>query len=178
MNLIKRIAKGFLAVLASIIFIIWTFTFGASYHDGPVAILPGSAFTSGEFVSGHPDWSFVRNMQEVEFQTMNPVSSRTSYVMVHNNRIFIPSGYMTTWWGKIWKQWPKQVLEDDRAILRIDGKIYNRTMARITDDPVLEGVMKELARKYGGAFEATPETMMHSVDSGYMWIFELKPRSS
>jgi hypothetical protein len=37
--------------------------------------------------------------------------------------------------------------------------------------------MAELARKYGGAFETTPEMMMEVVESDYLWVFELAPRA-
>ena len=175
--MIMKIAKILLKIVGVIAFVIWAVIFFASFQDGPMEIAPGGAFTSGELVSGEPDWSFAKDLNSVEFQTMNPVSSRTTFIMIHDNRVFIPSGYMTTWWGKIWKQWPYQVMEDDRAILRIDEKLYNRKLVRITDDPALPGVMAELARKYGGAFETTPEMMMEVVESDYLWIFELAPRT-
>ena len=175
--MIMKIAKILLKIVGVIAFVIWAVIFFASFQDGPMEIAPGGAFTSGQLVSGEPDWSFAKDLYSVEFQTMNPVSSRTTFIMIHDNRVFIPSGYMTTWWGKIWKQWPYQVMEDGRAILRIDGKLYNRNLVRITDDPALPGVMAELARKYGGAFETTPEMMMEVVESDYLWIFELAPRT-
>ena len=175
--MIMKIAKILLKIVGVIAFVIWALIFVASFQDGPMEIAPGGAFTSGQLVSGEPDWSFAKDLYSVEFQTMNPVSSRTTFIMIHDNRVFIPSGYMTTWWGKIWKQWPYQVMEDGRAILRIDGKLYNRNLVRITDDPALPGVMTELARKYGGAFETTPDMMMEVVESDYLWIFELAPRT-
>lgn len=187
MAMLKKISLNILKALGVFIFVVWTYIFIASFHDGPLNtgifffdVAPGGAFTSGELVSEEPDWSFAKDIPVVQFQIFDPVSSRTTFIMVHDNRIFIPTGYMTTWWGKIWKQWPKRALADGRAILRIDGKIYNRSMVRVTDDPVLDGVMGELARKYGGGGSDNPEAqkMMREVlDSGYMWIFELKPRA-
>ncbi len=79
---------------------------------------------------------------------------------------------MTTWWGKIWKQWPIQAEKDGRAILRVDGKLYNRQLVRITEGPEIEPVLSELSRKYGGG-QNIPKS---AVDSGYLWIFELTPR--
>ena len=92
--------------------------------------------------------------------------------MVHDNRLFIPSGYMTTWWGKLWKHWPAQAEKDGRAILRVDGMLYERQLVRITSDPALEPVLAELSRKYSGGQPVGQE----AVDSGYLWIFELVPR--
>ena len=79
---------------------------------------------------------------------------------------------MTTWWGKIWKQWPLQAEQDGRAILRVDGKLYDRQLVRLKDGPEVEPVMAELGRKYSAA-GGFPDDVF---DSGYLWIFELKPR--
>ncbi len=39
---------------------------GARFADGPIAIIAGGPFTSGELITGpEPDWSFVRDLQEV-----------------------------------------------------------------------------------------------------------------
>ena len=177
MSIAKRIGKTLLKILGTLALALWTFLFVASFQDGPIEIAPGGAFTSGQLITDEPDWSFAKDLSNVEFQTMNPISSRTTFIMIHDNRVFIPSGYMTTWWGKIWKQWPYQVIKDPRAILRIDGKLYKRELVRITDDLVLPSVMAELSRKYGGTFEPTPEMMKETLESDYLWIFELAPRA-
>ena len=50
---------------------------GARFSDGPIAIVAGGPFTSGELVSGpEPDWSFVRDVREVEFQLLEPPRAR------------------------------------------------------------------------------------------------------
>ncbi len=73
--------------------------------------------------------------------------------------------------GKLWKQWPAQALKDDRAVIRIDGKRYERKLVRILDDrPVLEGIASEVNRKYGAALHADMAA------SGDAWFFALPPR--
>ena len=81
---------------------------------------------------------------------------------------------MTTWWGKLWKQWPLQAERDGRAILRIDGKLYDRQLVRVMGGPEVAPVMSEISRKYlaGAAFPSD------AFDSGYLWIFELLPRGT
>ena len=120
--MLVKVLKTFLKSIGVVALALWTFTFLVSFSDGPTEIFPGGAFTSGELVKGEPDRSFAKNLSSVGFQTMNPVSSRTTFILIQDNRVFIPSGYMTTWWEKIWKQWPYQIEKDRRAILRIDGK--------------------------------------------------------
>jgi len=146
----------------------------ARFSDGPLEIMAGGAFTSGELITQEPDWSFVKDYVTVEFQLLEPEASRTTWIAVHEGRVFIPSGYMTTWWGKLWKQWPSQAEQDGRAILRVDGKLYERQLVRVMDGPDIDPVMAELARKYG---DGQPFPRI-AFDSGYLWIFQLTPRQS
>ena len=148
---------------------------GARFADGPVAIIAGGPFTSGELVSGaEPDWSFVSDIQEVEFQLVDPARSRTTWILEHDGKAYIPSGYMTTWWGKIWKRWPLEVEEDDRAILRIDDRLYERSLRRVQAGPMLRPLLSQLGEKYLGGNPPPVE----AVSSGYLWLFELAPRGS
>jgi hypothetical protein len=159
-------------LVALIVLVIGGTLIAARFSDGPMEIIAGGPFTSGTPVTEEPDWSFVKDYNTVEFQLLDPPASRTTWIAEHNGRIFIPSGYMTTWWGKIWKQWPIQAEKDGRAILRIDGKLYDRRLVRITEGPEIEPILAELGRKYTGGSPIPRE----AVDSGYMWIFELVPR--
>ena len=146
----------------------------ARFADGPLEIIAGGPFTTGEVATVEPDWGFAKDYATVEFQLLDPEASRTTWIAVHDGRVFIPSGYMTTWWGKIWKQWPLQAEQDGRAILRVDGKLYDSQLVRVMGGPEVEPVMAELGRKYaaGAAFPRD------AFDSGYLWIFELVPRGS
>jgi hypothetical protein len=171
MKSILRIALGLLGSLVLLIVIV---LIGARFADGPIAIIAGGPFTSGELVTGpEPDWSFVRDIQEVEFQLVDPPRSRTTWILDHEGRIYIPCGYMTTTWGRIWKQWPIEALEDGRAILRIGDKLYERELVRIEEGPLLAPLTAELSRKYVSGADIGPE----AVTSGYLWLFELAPRS-
>ena len=101
---------------------------------GPFEIVSAGAFRSGELhVGPEPDWSFLRDRQTVEFQLLDPARSRTTWILMHDGRIFIVSGYMNTWYGKLWKHWPAQAEADGRAILRVDGRLYERRMVRILE---------------------------------------------
>jgi hypothetical protein len=171
MKTLLRIALGLLGSLVLLIVIV---LIGARFADGPIAIIAGGPFTSGELISGpEPDWSFVHDIREVEFQLVDPARSRTTWILEHEGKIYIPCGYMTTAWGKIWKQWPIEALADGRSILRIGDKLYERELVRIEEGPLLEPLTAELSRKYLGGAEIGPV----AVTSGYLWLFELARRS-
>ncbi len=170
-SLIRWLGGALIAVL---------FAFGgllvlARLSDGPLAIIAGGAFTTGQTVTEHvADWSFVHDIQEVEFQLLDPARSRTTWIIEYEGKAYIPSGYMTTWWGKLWKKWPFEAERDGRILLRIDGKIYERQLVRIDSGPLLAPLTAELGRKYAGGENAIP---VDAVTSGYLWLFELAPRS-
>ena len=145
---------------------------GARFGDGPMGLLPGGPLEAGELVAGaEPDWTFARNIGEMEFQLVEPPQSRTIWLQVYDKKLYVVSGYMNSAVGKLWKQWPAQALKDDRAVIRIDGKRYERKLVRILDDrPVLEGIASEVNRKYGAALHADMAA------SGDAWFFALPPR--
>jgi hypothetical protein len=144
------------------------------FFDGPTGMVAGGPFRSGDFHLGpDPDWRFVNDLQTVEFQLLKPPRSRTTWILEHDGRLFIPSGYMNSGFGRLWKQWPPEAERDGRAILRVGGvMMYPRQMRRVRtdDDDLIESLVAELNRKYGAG--ATAE----AVQSGALWLFELQPR--
>ena len=147
---------------------------GARFADGPIAIVAGGPFTSGTRVEGpEPDWSFVHDIREVEFQLLEPARSRTTWILDHDGKAYIPSGYMTTWWGKLWKHWPYEAEKDPRILLRIGDSIYERQLVRVTEGPAVEPLLAEASRKY---LDGQP-IPLEAVTSGYLWLFEVAPRS-
>jgi hypothetical protein len=166
-----RVVGGVVALLAVLVAGLLV---GARFADGPLAIVAGGPFRTGELVTGpEPDWSFVRDVQEVEFQLLDPARSRTTWILDHDGKAYIPSGYMTTWWGRIWKKWPHEAEKDPRILLRIGDALYERRLVRVEEGPMVAPLLEELSRKYAGGSEIP----MEAVTSGYLWLFELAPRS-
>ena len=138
-------------------------------HDGPMEIISGGPFQSGELIEDVKDWSFLDGFQTVEMQTMMPQRSRTMWIIVHDNRPYIVSSYMNTFVGKIWKRWPHKVEQDNRVIIRADGRLYNFSLTRIQSGPLIEPVMEKFTEKYS---RIDPE----DVRTGNTWLFQLTPR--
>lgn len=157
---------GGIALLVAMVLI------GARFADGPLEIIAGGEFSSGTAYTGaEPDWAFVRPIVTVEFQLMDPARSRTTWILEHEGKIYIPCGYMNSTWGKIWKQWPIEAEKDGRAILRINGQLYDRQLVRVQDGPEVAALTAQIAEKY--KVPATPA----AVTSGDLWIFQLAPAS-
>jgi hypothetical protein len=176
------LAKAVIGFISLIVLVIVSIFVVARFSDGPIGNGPPlEMVTAGPFKTGdlqvgldEPDWSFLKDYPIVQFQLLNPPRSRTTFIMETDGRIFIPSGYMNSTMGKIWKHWPMEAEKDGRAILRVDGKLYARTMVRIQEGEILDDVLAELSRKYAGGFPISQE----NIDSGDLWIFELEPRKN
>jgi len=145
----------------------------ARYSDGPIAIFAGGPLVAGELSTGpEPDWSFAREIGTIELQLLEPPRSRTTWVVEREGKLYVPCGYMNSGVGRMWKKWPVEAEADGRAIVRIEGRRYERRLVRVKDPAVFAELAVELKRKYQVSdFRAT-------VDDGGLWLFELAPRES
>ncbi|MYH14100.1 MAG: hypothetical protein F4149_02855 [Gammaproteobacteria bacterium] len=170
----KLFAKIVLGTVLAIATVVAAVLIGTRFADGPLEMIAGGPFTSGELQSKPPaDWSFMRDAETIEFQSLEPPRSRTVWVLAHEGRMFIPCGYMNSTWGRIWKKWPVEAERDGRIITRIDGKLYNQNLVRIQEGPILEPLLAEMSRKYAGGQPIPVEV----VTSGAFWFFEVTPRA-
>ncbi len=80
---------------------------------------------------------------------------------------------MTSWWGKLWKRWPREAEKDPRILLRIGDALYERKLVRVQYGASVAPLLAELIRKYAGGRKIE----MEAVTSGSLWLFELAPRS-
>jgi hypothetical protein len=139
--------------------------FGAArLHDGPLEIIPGGAFESGEIVKAPvTDWSFVRDVPTVELQLEGEDTSRTVWILADGANAYIPAslGFPPL------KSWHKRADRNGAAWIRVDGKRYPITMTRTDDADVGARVRAEVGRKYGGG----PPS-----DAG-VWVFAVTSRS-
>lgn len=144
----------------------------ARFGDGPIAIIPGGPLVAGPLDEGpEPDWTFARDIPEMEFQLVEPPRSRVIWLLVHDKHLYAVSGYMNSAVGKLWKKWPMEAEKDPRAVIRIDGKRYERTLVRLHDPAVIEPLAAEASRKYGVPLTAD------AAASGDAWFYEMAPRT-
>ena len=168
----KTLLNGAILLVVLVTIAIAGFLIYARFHDGPLEIVSGGPFRSGQAAATPESWNFVADHDTIEFQTMDPPRSRTVWLAVHDERLFIVSGYMNSGLGAVWKQWPYYLEDDDRVILRIDGRLYAQRLQRITSGPDIIPVLNEYNRKYG----VGEVTSTDPVTSGDTWMFEVLPR--
>lgn len=164
--------KCLMSVIVILILAFSALLFFMRFHDGPIEIFSGGPFKSGEIVTEAPtDWTDYADLATLELQSLEPPRSRTLWLVVVDGRLFVPSAYMNTGFGKIWKQWPHHAVKDGRALVRIDGKIYPRQMVRLAnDDELVPEIVTAIGNKYPG------EMTVADVEANNTWLFELAPR--
>jgi hypothetical protein len=158
-----RIAVRVLAALFALIVMVF---FGARLHDGPLGPIPGGPLEAGELVSEPvADWSFVKDVEEIELQLESQQRSRITWIFFFDGKAYVPA----TLDFPPGKTWHKDAAADGHATLRIEGKRYPVTLTKL-DDAVAqqmgEAARAELTRKYG----ELPQS-----ESG-AWIFEVASR--
>ena len=139
------------------------------FHDGPMEIVAGGPFRSGELVTEVEDWSFLNDIYTLEMETKKTGKSRVLWVAVHENQVYIFSNYMNSRWGRIWKRWPRNLMGNDEITLRVDGKLYALYINRLQGEAHIPAVLQRFNDKYKPADKLTPE----SVASGKIWLFTL-----
>lgn len=139
--------------------------FGARFSDGPVAIFPGGAFESGEWVEDpKADLSFAADIDEIELQSGSPPTSRTVWVLVEGGQAYVPCS-LTFPPGKSWHH---AALDDPQAVVRIEGKRYRRLLRKVEDEALHAKLRAAVAEKYGG---------LPNDDPSAVWFFHLAPVS-
>jgi hypothetical protein len=166
--------KWLLAIIAVLVVAFGTFVFSMRHHDGPIEIFAGGPFKSGELTDdANQNWERYADRDTIQLQSLEPPRSRTLWLVVIDNRIFVPSAYMNSRFGKAWKQWPRHAEKDGRALLRIDDRIYERQMIRIgADHQLTPQIIDAMRNKYPGNIN------VEQVAANDTWLFELAARKS
>jgi hypothetical protein len=161
-RLLRWVGWILLAVVTALVAVVTV----ARFHDGPLGPFPGGELEGGELVH-EPilDWRFAADFPEIELQLVDPPRSRTTWVLVREDQLYVPCA----WPESFLKQWPHQALRDGRVVLRIAGKRYERQAVRVTDPEVHAELTALGARKYDYERPDVP-------DPEGLWFFRMDPR--
>ncbi len=141
MKILRFVGSG----LAAVVILGIVVYFGARCGDGPLAMIPGGPIASGEWVEAPvTDWSFVTDVQEIEFQLEQDSISRTVWILFADGRAFIPASLSFP----PGKDWYHRAQDDGRSVIRIGGKRYPVTLRRVDDDATKKAVIDAVAAKY------------------------------
>ena len=171
MKIVKRTVTIVLCLLLIPVTAVTTAAMKQRFADGPNRVFSGGSLESGELHTGsEPDWRFVSEVSTIELQLLNPPRSRRIWTAEYDGKLYVWSGYMGTAVGRLWKRWPVQAERDGRAVIRIDGKRYERQLVRIKSGEILDGISEAIRSKYPS------QTNRTAVEAGDVWVFEAAPR--
>lgn len=148
--------------------------------DGPSRLFPGGKLVSGNLYEGpEPDWSFTDDIFTIELETADE-TSRLIFIMESDGAIYVGSGYMRSFLGKLWKDWAFDVEEGLRnAVIRVNGTRYERQLVRVKPEEASRDLARKFAIKYGGGDNPEViEGLLTGIAEGDMWMFRLEPRSA
>lgn len=182
MKILKIVLQvvGFVVLIGAVS--IGTLRVQRSSADGATVVFPGGEMMAGELYTGpEPDWSFTDDIFTIELQLNDPIATRRIFILESEGKIYVVSGYMKSFLGKIWKEWAFDADEgNDEGVLRVNNVRYPRKLVRIKEGDVLNGVSAKLLAKYSGVPTPVPAqaiaTARAGIEAGNSWIFELAPR--
>ena len=158
-----RVLRWLGIAVAVLVAAIASVAIGARLSDGPLGPFPGGPLVAGAMIDGPvKDWAFVDSVKEIDLQLLNPARSRTTWIISHKGRAYIPCGFPNV---RIWKQWPHQAVADGRAVIRVGDRRYRVDLERI-EDPELVSALTGLMKAKYPAGEGY---------SGEIWFFRLDP---
>jgi len=173
MTVIRSIAVLMLGAIAAVVVVAVV----ARSSDGPISLFAGGPFRSGQVITGNAvDWHPLATTPEVELQLVNPPRSRTTHIVVLDGEAYVPCGIVKVgpfvFLGQsFWKQWPQEVVNDPRVILRSDGKLYERRAVKVTDPELHRKLSALTSAKYHLNLSGPP-------DPKRVWFFRLEPRGA
>jgi hypothetical protein len=170
MSILRRFLGSAFFLLALASTAIGTAALKIRQADGPLRLFAGGELRSGPLmVAPEPDWAFTEEIDTIEFQLVEPPTSRRVWISHYDGKIYLITGGMDTLSGRLWFSWPHDAERDGRAVIRVDGVRYPRMLRRIRSGAEIDGVVDALREKY----EDT--TSREDIESGVAWLFEMAP---
>ncbi|MGH9886286.1 MAG: hypothetical protein ACREBE_12200 [bacterium] len=164
----RTILRWLAILVGMVVLAIGSLFVAARFHDGPLGPIPGGALRSGAQVDAPvSDWKFATDVQTIEMQLANESSSRTTWILVHDGRAFIPVSLAYP----PGKRWHKAADQNGAAWIRIEGQRYPVSLTRVQDDPTRAALADVVRGKYAG-----PDGKGLPSDGG-VWFFEIVSRA-
>lgn len=190
--------RFFAAIFIGLVLLICAGLVAQRMSDGPMGPLPGGKLRSGPLVTERDvDWSAATDGKidvqtgsslEVELQLVNPPSSRTTGVMLHEGELYIPCdlGYI---WNRfsgntryilnaiyLVKRWHHDAERDGRVVIRLNGKRYERQAVRVKDPEMISALKAQINETL--ALMDLPEELgpIPTEEPNDIWFFRIDPR--
>lgn len=159
----RRWPRRLALAIGGLVLLLGVGTLLLSRADGPTFIFAGGPLRSGELVPLDAiDWERLDALHELEMEIVGASSSRTLWFSVHEGVPYVACDLDCV--GGVLPRWPQQIEQDDRVVVRIDGR---RAEGRLVHVPhgteEYADVKVGRAEKYSGeeGGRAAAETAAH-----------------
>jgi hypothetical protein len=133
---------------------------------------PGLWLTGERVTTPVTDWSFTDQYQTVYLQTRTRYllpHSVTITCVAHDGKLYLTSVFREGSPFPRGKLWTSDVMRDPHVRLKIGGRVYDQTLALVTDPVERAAVLESKAKKYPGQRIATTSSV---------YLFRVLPGSS
>lgn len=166
----RKLLGAITLVLVALLLLGGLAALGARWFYGPLGPIPGPGLSGPVTREPVTGWSHVDAIQVIQVET-RPESPYTVHTWVTRvgDAIYIFSGTED-------KTWVRNILEDPRVRVRIDGRIHERLAVRAEALEEKRAFLAPLRSKYEGQPEFDLEEWQRAWDSGEVVVFRLEPR--
>ena len=157
---ISSVASGLTAVLLAATLI----------GCGPLGPIPGGKLRGEPAPATPPGWDSALGVEQIQVET-NPADphSVNTWCIVHEGGLYVPTSLILGADEPSERRWVRNVLEDPRVRVRIDGAVYELRATKVEDSQQRDVVRAALLEKY----DVEPDA-----HSDQAWIFRMEPRRS
>ena len=118
---------------------------------GPHGNTPGLWLKGDVVTTPVTDWSFTDNHETINVQTNTRYllpHSVTTYCVSYNGQLYLTSIYREGLVYPHGRSWNEDVARDPHVRLKIGDKLYDRTLALVTDESLRQTVLAAKRKKY------------------------------
>ena len=134
---------------------------------GPLGPFPGGKLRGAVHQGAPPDWSFAQDEKQIQLETRpgDPYSVNV-WCGVMDGKLYVPTSLILGTDDPAERGWVRNVLDDPRVRVRIEGTVYPLRAVRVDDPAEREAARKMLLAKYDTDADE---------HASAAWIFRLGP---
>ncbi len=136
---------------------------------GPIGPIPGGALSGPVYRGKLPAWDFVSEIDTIQLETRpEEPHSVNVWCAESEGRLYVPTSMISGVEDPVKREWVRNVSEDPRVRVSIEGVIYELSAIKVEDPAEREAARAALVRKY----EVVPAER-----ASHAWIFRMQERS-
>jgi hypothetical protein len=167
---VKKLLRGIGIVVASLLVVGGAVILGARWIYGPLGPFPGPKLRGSVVEEAAKDWSSVDAVKVVQIETdpEDPYSVSTWLTRV-GSEIYVFAGSDES-------PWVRNIGEDPRVRVRIEGRIHELRAAKVRDLEKKRAFLTAMKSKYQNDYGFDPDFYQRAWDTGEFVLLRMEPR--